>query len=94
MGYLLAAITIPIIRFLHRDVLECIMLVVLHNRDNIQVYSFGESQITVVRNWQSDGDTNGILYFLGTARGSALWQNPVTAGLVNLTSTPGQLLKL
>ncbi len=41
-----------------------------------------------VFSFESDFDTNGLLYFLGTLGGDAEWHNPHSRGLVKCTCHP------
>lgn len=38
--------------------------------------------------FRSIGDTNGILYWLGTNEGKDAWQNPITLGKVTVQCSP------
>ena len=38
-------------------------------------------------NYESDGDENGILFWLGTNYGQNKWKNPASQGLVTLSSS-------
>ena len=42
---------------------------------------------TQPKSWVSDGDANGVFYFLGTALGTLPWINPVTRGMTAVRST-------
>ena len=35
-------------------------------------------------NWEYDFDVNGVLYWLGTKKGTKAWQNPMKFGLVRV----------
>lgn len=41
-----------------------------------------------VLTYVSDGDANGVLYFLGRGYGTAAWTNPETANFVDIISKP------
>lgn len=42
---------------------------------------------TQPKSWVSDGDANGVFYFLGTALGTLPWVNPVSRGMTAVRST-------
>lgn len=47
--------------------------------------SFNTKELT----YTADGDANGLCYFLGTDKGSTIWQNPTNLGLVVSASSIG-----
>lgn len=44
--------------------------------------------VATCRDYSSDFDTNGVLYFLGTQFLTEPWQNPAHIGAVKVTSSP------
>jgi hypothetical protein len=48
---------------------------------------FANSQVSVPLNYVSDGDTNGVFYYLGSHYNNGTWQNPHTAGQIVLAAS-------
>ena len=45
------------------------------------------TRLPVILSWQSNGDANGLFYWLGTAKGTAAWSNPVSGTANPYTGT-------